>query len=119
MLTQAMIVQANSEVITHVNPNIGTKTTRVCDFKRIIPLELHGSNVDEVHKSLLRGLKILWTLWFDSVCKEKLGYLLIKSEISSIIQLMEGRKDIDVGPLDWDKFKGAFYIDSSSSHERI
>ncbi|XP_049391772.1 uncharacterized protein LOC125856302 [Solanum stenotomum] len=42
-----MTVQANREVIAPVNLILGTTSTRIREFRRMYPLEFHGSKVDE------------------------------------------------------------------------
>uniref|UniRef100_M1DM08 Gag-pol polyprotein n=1 Tax=Solanum tuberosum TaxID=4113 RepID=M1DM08_SOLTU len=38
---------ANRDVVVPMNPNVGTLTTKVRDFTRMIPSEFHGSKVEE------------------------------------------------------------------------
>lgn len=42
-----MTAQANRELVSLVNPNVGTAATRIRYFTRINQLKFHGSKVDE------------------------------------------------------------------------
>lgn len=41
------MAQENREVVSPVNPNVGTKATKITNLTRINPLEFHGFKVYE------------------------------------------------------------------------
>ncbi|WMV29202.1 hypothetical protein MTR67_022587 [Solanum verrucosum] len=47
ILAQAMMAQVNREVVTPMNPIVGTTTSRVRDFMTMNPPKFYGSKVEE------------------------------------------------------------------------
>ncbi|WMV42302.1 hypothetical protein MTR67_035687 [Solanum verrucosum] len=80
-----MTTQENREVVSPMNPNMGTVATRIRYFTRINPPEFHGSKVDEDPQEFIDEV----VLKFGSNNGRKRGL-------------------INAGPLNWEKSTGEF-----------
>jgi len=73
VLAQSMTAQANWKVVVHVNPNVGTVISRVREFTRINPQDLHGSKVDEDPQEFINEMyKVLMIMGMTPVEKAEL-----------------------------------------------
>ncbi|XP_049371080.1 uncharacterized protein LOC125836028 [Solanum verrucosum] len=87
------MVQANREVINHVNLIVGTAVTRMRDFTRMNLPEFHGLKVEEDPQEFEEIHKIVEIMRF--------------TPLEKFSQWKEERA-IDASPLDCEKFKGNF-----------
>ncbi|WMV46736.1 hypothetical protein MTR67_040121 [Solanum verrucosum] len=109
MLAQAMTTQANKEFVARVNPNLGMEVIRIRYFSRMNTPEFHGLKMDDDPQELIDEIyKIVGITGVSIVEKEELVAYQLKGVTNVWFKQWKEQKDIDVGPLDWEKFKGAF-----------
>ncbi|WMV25576.1 hypothetical protein MTR67_018961 [Solanum verrucosum] len=109
VISQAMMAQDNREVAVLVNPNVGMTATRVRDFTRVNPLELHGSKVEEHPQEFINEVyKVLIIMGVTPVEKAELAAFQLNGVAQVWFNQWKERRAVDAGPLDWEKFKVAF-----------
>ncbi|KAK6780239.1 hypothetical protein RDI58_022423 [Solanum bulbocastanum] len=109
VLAQAMITQANREVIAPVSPNVGMTVTRIRNFRRKNPSEFHNSKTDEDPQEFIDEVhKIVCIMVFSTVEKGELTTYQLKDVAKVWFNQWKEEMVVDAGPLDWNKFKGVF-----------
>ncbi|XP_049348188.1 uncharacterized protein LOC125812755 [Solanum verrucosum] len=108
-LAQVMTAQVNRDVGPRVNANESTVTSKLRDFVRMNPPIFLGSRAGEDPQEFLDEVyKIVNAMGVFSMEKVEFASYQLKEVAQVWFTQWKANRKVEMGPIEWDEFKGAF-----------